>query len=166
MIEGGRYDGKKFRKTVLGGRTCCCLSEPLCGAVTSHMVSYANKRHRISDKSGEAHFSSGTETKHRPQVSRNGRRPPCHQHASCTWIIERKQWPYCVVRKAHLALPFLLRWVGAQNGEKKNGDNVDWPRVPTTMHHACSTLGDTGSRTVFENAQTRHTSSHQQQIQI
>jgi len=34
VTEGGRDDGKKFRKTVLGGRTCCCLSEPSWGAVT------------------------------------------------------------------------------------------------------------------------------------
>jgi len=40
VTEGGRDNVKKFRKTVLGGRTCCCLSDPSWGAVTSNMVLY------------------------------------------------------------------------------------------------------------------------------
>ena len=47
VTEGGRDDGEKFRKTVHGGRTCCCLSEPSWGAVTSNVVLYANRRHQI-----------------------------------------------------------------------------------------------------------------------
>jgi hypothetical protein len=60
MTEGGRDDGKKFRKTVLGGRTCCCLSEPSWGAVTSNVVLYANRRHQTSYKSGKVHSNSGS----------------------------------------------------------------------------------------------------------
>ena len=60
VTVGGRDDGKKFRKTVLGGRTCCCLREPSWGAATSNVVLYANMRHQVSTKTGNVHSSSGS----------------------------------------------------------------------------------------------------------
>jgi hypothetical protein len=84
--EGGRED----EKTVVVGRTCCCLSEPSWRAVTSNAVFYVNKRHRISNKSGRVHSNSGSTDRDSASdhdVSRNGRRPPRHQHDSRTWII-------------------------------------------------------------------------------
>lgn len=60
VTEGGRDGGNKFRKAVLGWRTCCCLSEPSWGAVTSDVVLYANRTHQISNKSGKVHSNSGS----------------------------------------------------------------------------------------------------------
>jgi hypothetical protein len=73
-----------------------------------------------------------TETMHRPKVSRNGRRPPCHDHDSCTWIIVKADSH--IACRAH-AVALLCR---ADKGlecvfliwfwEERHGQSMAWPR--------------------------------------
>jgi hypothetical protein len=148
------------------------------GAVTSNVVLYANKRHQISNKTGNVHSSSGsTDGDNAPAKSQQKRTATAMPSAWQLHMDNRKEaraLMRCAWRTHCTSLPSSLSWRQSGVGGRclTGQDKVDRLRVPSAIpclihfashpqYRAWSTLGDTGFRIAFVNVQTRQTSYHQ-----